>query len=104
MQTEREKKERDAQIERKQEKEIEFKSQEDNMQDEILLLEKENYSRVDKVPRQLICNVSSTTEEDYLQIAPEDIYMLRSKKREISDSVVYMCLRYICSNGIYIAT
>ena len=83
---------------------MEFKSQEDNMQDETLLLEKENDSRVDKVPGELICNVSSTTEEDYLQIAPEDIYMLRSKKREISDSVVYMCLRYICSNGIYIAT
>ena len=74
------------------------------MQNETFLLEKENDSRVDKVPGQLICNVSSTTEEDYLQISPEDIYMLRSKKREINDSVVYMCLRYICSNGIYIVT
>ena len=49
LQTERERKERDAQIERKKEKEIEFKSQEDNMQDEALLLEKENHSRIDKV-------------------------------------------------------
>ena len=45
------------------------------MQDETLLLEKENDSRVDKVLGQLICNVSSTTKEDYL-----------------------------CSNGIYILT
>ena len=74
------------------------------MQDETLLLEKENDSRVDKIPGQLICNVSSTAEEDYLHIAPEDIYMLRSKKREINDSVVYMSLRYICSIGIYILT
>ena len=42
LQTERERKERDAQIVRKKEKEIEFKSQEDSMQDETSLLEKEN--------------------------------------------------------------
>ena len=50
----KEKKERDAQIERKKEKEIEFKSHEDTMQDETLLLEKENDSRIDKVLSQLI--------------------------------------------------
>ena len=73
--TEREKKVRESQLEKKKEKEIEFKSQEDTMQDETSRLEKENNARIDKFPRQLICNVSPTQQEDYLQIAPQDIYM-----------------------------
>ena len=51
------------------------------MQDEMSMLEKENNSRIDKVLGELICNVSFTPQEDYLQIAPQDIYMLRLKKK-----------------------
>ena len=75
--------------------------QEQVTEDQMLTREVErlsvmNLAKLAVVTGQIIVNVSPIEGEDYfLQISPDDKSMLEDKNLELSDSVVYIGIRYV---------